>query len=279
MKNSRLKNIAVLVLLAMITQDCSSQNQEKMEADSDGKTMPQACLTPQMVSPIPPKAELLMAAYPMQKMNYRDGYICFADGDSILYDDQREKSFAEMLDNSDLEDMFSLTYDTIDTPDYLADAGRSRNEALFKKMYGASDGEVRKKLVKVDWFGQSVLFTSVNDAHQHLRAVAKELAEYPELRKYFGPASTFYWRKVRGANRQSAHSYGIAIDINTSYSNYWLWRYKDAEETTEIGYQNRIPLQIVRVFEKHGFIWGGRWYHYDTMHFEYRPEILMNMEK
>ncbi|MDD5211432.1 MAG: M15 family metallopeptidase, partial [Sulfuricurvum sp.] len=25
---------------------------------------------------------------------------------------------------------------------------------------------------------------------------------------------------------------------------------------------------------KYGFIWGGRWYHYDTMHFEYRPELL-----
>jgi hypothetical protein len=29
------------------------------------------------------------------------------------------------------------------------------------------------------------------------------------------------------------------------------------------------------VFEKHGFIWGGKWYHYDTMHFEYRPELLL----
>ena len=28
------------------------------------------------------------------------------------------------------------------------------------------------------------------------------------------------------------------------------------------------------IFEKHGFIWGGRWYHYDTMHFEYRPEMI-----
>jgi hypothetical protein len=28
------------------------------------------------------------------------------------------------------------------------------------------------------------------------------------------------------------------------------------------------------IFEKHGFIWGGKWYHYDTMHFEYRPELL-----
>jgi hypothetical protein len=30
----------------------------------------------------------------------------------------------------------------------------------------------------------------------------------------------------------------------------------------------------VAVFERHGFIWGGRWAHYDTMHFEYRPELL-----
>ncbi len=33
-------------------------------------------------------------------------------------------------------------------------------------------------------------------------------------------------------------------------------------------------MEIVRIFEKHGFIWGGRWYHYDTMHFEYRPELV-----
>ena len=39
-------------------------------------------------------------------------------------------------------------------------------------------------------------------------------------------------------------------------------------------YRNRIPWEIVEVFEKHGFVWGGKWYHYDTMHFEYRPEII-----
>nr|WP_297937988.1 M15 family metallopeptidase [uncultured Campylobacter sp.] len=34
-----------------------------------------------------------------------------------------------------------------------------------------------------------------------------------------------------------------------------------------------MPEEIVRVFEKHGFIWGGRWVSFDTMHFEYRPEF------
>ena len=35
-----------------------------------------------------------------------------------------------------------------------------------------------------------------------------------------------------------------------------------------------IPQAIVDAFEAERFIWGGRWYHYDTMHFEYRPELL-----
>ena len=47
-------------------------------------------------------------------------------------------------------------------------------------------------------------------------------------------------------------------------------------ESGRVKYKNEIPWEIVRVFEAHGFVWGGKWYHYDTMHFEYRPEILMN---
>ena len=116
--------------------------------------------------------------------------------------------------------------------------------------------------------------TSINGASIQLEKVAKELASKPSLKKYLTNASTFYWRKVRGANRQSAHSYGIAIDINTNYSNYWLWSNPKAKETDKVEYKNRIPMEIVNVFEKYGFIWGGRWYHYDTMHFEYRPELL-----
>jgi len=72
----------------------------------------------------------------------------------------------------------------------------------------------------------------------------------------------------------SAHSYGIAIDIAVEYSNYWKWTSPKAEELSVIPYVNRIPIEIVKVFEKHGFVWGGRWYHFDTMHFEYRPEIV-----
>ncbi|MBD3799833.1 MAG: M15 family metallopeptidase [Epsilonproteobacteria bacterium] len=68
------------------------------------------------------------------------------------------------------------------------------------------------------------------------------------------------------------HSYGIAIDLAPNTTQYW--KDEASSETAKIGYKNTMPLSIVRIFEKHGFIWGGRWYHYDTMHFEYRPELL-----
>ena len=80
------------------------------------------------------------------------------------------------------------------------------------------------------------------------------------------------------ANRLSAHSYGMTIDIGGNYKTYWLWAKPGAKETDNVPYKNKMPHEIVEIFEKHGFIWGGRWYHYDTMHFEYRPEILL-MEK
>ena len=46
-------------------------------------------------------------------------------------------------------------------------------------------------------------------------------------------------------------------------------------ENQENTLQEQMPREIVDIFERHGFIWGGKWYHYDTMHFEYRPELLI----
>ena len=217
----------------------------------------------------------LLEAYPDEITGYQDGNLVFADGTLLQYDDGKEKDFEFMLDNSTPKDMFYVLYpDSLGTPEYLADAGRSRSEKLFKKMYGSSSGEVSSKLVSVDWFGGKVRFTPVNGAAQQLQKVYEELKAHPDLRKYLNSSGTFYWRTVRGAKRQSAHSYGMAFDIGVDHSDYWLWKNPGASETKKISYANRIPHEIVRIFEKYGFIWGGAWYHFDTMHFEYRPEIL-----
>ena len=90
-----------------------------------------------------------------------------------------------------------------------------------------------------------------------------------ELRRHLGSPVP---GDIKDTDRLSMHSFGIAIDLAPATTQYW--KDEASSETAKIGYKNTMPLSIVRIFEKHGFIWGGRWYHYDTMHFEYRPELL-----
>ena len=86
------------------------------------------------------------------------------------------------------------------------------------------------------------------------------------------PAGTVQLPRHRGHRRLSAHGHGIAIDLALPRADYWRWDRTGADG--RFVYKNRFPSEIVDVFERHGFIWGGRWYHFDTMHFEYRPELL-----
>ncbi len=79
---------------------------------------------------------------------------------------------------------------------------------------------------------------------------------------------------IAGTNRLSMHSFGMTMDINIEQTNYWQWDCKCQNEDAALIYKNKIPLGLVEIFEKYGFIWGGKWYHHDTMHFEYRPELL-----
>jgi peptidoglycan L-alanyl-D-glutamate endopeptidase CwlK len=115
---------------------------------------------------------------------------------------------------------------------------------------------------------------------RQLKAVSAELDQLPlEEKKYvLKTGGTFNWRSIAGSEQLSAHAFGIAIDIDPDYSDYWRWN-ASGDYGKLIPYKNRIPHRIVEIFERHGFIWGGKWYHYDTMHFEYRPELLPQAAK
>ena len=234
---------------------------------------------------VPSGLKKLVKAYPDFIDSADSKYLYWKDGSKMLYDDGKEKDFDEMLENASLKDQMSQEYgvgnDFENPPPENFEPGRIRNEEFFKKMYGMSSGAVNGKLVNVTWMpktiGLNVIFTSVNDANVQLEAVSRELDNLPDnLKKYLTRlGGTFYWRVIAGTNRLSMHSFGIAIDINTDYSNYWQW---DGGKKGKIEYRNKIPMEIVKIFEKYGFIWGGKWYHYDTMHFEYRPELLVSAE-
>jgi hypothetical protein len=219
-------------------------------------------------------ADKLAASY--SKVSHcQDNHIVFSDGTKLLYDDGRKKSFDELLNHADIQDMFHFSYprgaDSYGAPSKNYDPGRIRNEAFMKKIYGNSPNAVRARLTTVLFaHGKRIRVTRVEGINKKFEAIAKELRALPvKYHKYFAQiGGTFTWRVIAGTNRLSSHSFGSTMDINVKYSAYWRWS-KGAYR-----YRNQIPHKIVEIFEKYGFIWGGKWYHYDTMHFEYRPELL-----
>jgi len=218
----------------------------------------------------------LVRAYPEALAGIDGGWLVWRDGTRMaISDGEPNKTDDEALRHASIADQLRLVY-PVGAPIGPApsdDPGRFRDKAFFDKMYGnCHAGEVTPKLVHIAWLpkslGRTVTITSVNGVDRALAAVSRELDGLPDEDKaeLFPIGGTYACRGVADAGQVSMHAYGAAIDINTKYSDYWLWR-RGAD------YRNRISNEVVAAFERHGFIWGGRWAHYDTMHFEYRPEL------
>ncbi|MEM7375008.1 MAG: M15 family metallopeptidase [Bacteroidota bacterium] len=227
---------------------------------------------------------LIKEAYPDQLIGIEEGEFIWCDSSRMAYDDPGDfDGFEDMLNRADLRaqmsQLYPMTFDSRLSPPPFSDPGRIRCEAFFRKMYGQHKAEVQAHLVAVPWLpsseNQTVMISSINQVHEKLLAISLELDSLPDSLKQFVRApigGTFNWRTIAGTDRLSMHSFGICIDIAVRHSHYWRWASNASD--APIPYHNSIPAEIVNIFEKHGFIWGGKWYHYDTMHFEYRPELL-----
>ncbi len=232
-------------------------------------------LSAQANSPHKNKLSNLQLAYPNQIKKVDDKFITWKDGTKMPLDSsQNHATYISGRPQSNPS----------------SDPGRMRYAPLFLKMYGESEAMVKSKLTTIYWmkknFGEKypLEITTVNSIDKQLMQISNELEQlvlsHPEFLKFLDdPGGTFKWRKIQNTHRLSPHSFGIAIDINDRFSDYWIWdlqeKHRVISEATALHYKNRIPWEIVAIFEKHGFIWGGKWYHYDTMHFEYRPELLL----
>jgi len=238
-----------------------------------------AVLAEGKAEPPPPALACLSHWYRVHPQRAEDGrwVAALEDGVVVPYDGGRPgRTLEEKLAAPDVKDVFSIPYRrgeirpvaTVDE-----DPGRIRVDALFRATFGHSEEEVRRRLVPVEILGQRLLVHQrAQPAFQRVGARLEALVKAnPGLRPFLEHlGGTFLWRKIAGTDRQSSHSYGISLDVNTARSHYWEWQ----RPKEPVRWQNEIPQAIVDAFEAEGFIWGGRWYHYDTMHFELRPELL-----
>lgn len=226
----------------------------------------------------------LVAAYPDHLAGHDGTVVLWRDGTRMPWDDGKgDKDFETLLASPDIEDQFRFPYPLGRqglAPPRNVDPGRIRHEPFFRKMYGdCRKGDVTRRLVDIVWlprrWGKTVKVTSVNGVAERLQAVSHALDALPDrFLRYLRPlAGTYNCRAIAGTDRLSMHAYGAAIDLNVAHAHYWRWARPDA--TGAYPYRNAIPWEIVEIFEAHGFIWGGKWHHYDTMHFEYRPELIL----
>jgi hypothetical protein len=221
--------------------------------------------------------DALVSAYPEQLVGYDSTYLIWRDGTRMpLSDGQPNKSLEESLRHGSILDQIRLPYPAGVSAAALvrqADPGRIRNRAFFDKMYGDCwRGEVTPRLAPMIWLPQSwghvIRVTSVNGVAARLAEVSAELEALPAPVKLYvyPPSGSYNCRTVADTGEPSMHSWGAAIDINVPHGEYWLWPRPASA--------NALPAEIIDIFERHGFIWGGKWSHYDTMHFEYRPELV-----
>lgn len=225
----------------------------------------------------------LVRAYPAHLTQIRGDELVWRDGTRMsLAVPPGPRTREAILSRPALPDIFSDPYPAgrPGPPQGGADPGRARPVAFFDKMYGScARGEVSARLRPVRWPGPAgpylIKVTSVNGVADRLATVSAEVARLPHAIRgqLVPPAGGYNCRPVAGTERASPHGWGIAVDIGLGAADYWLWT-KGARPGAPPPWRNRIAPEIVEIFERHGFIWGGRWSHFDTMHFEYRPELL-----
>jgi hypothetical protein len=69
----------------------------------------------------------------------------------------------------------------------------------------------------------------------------------------FGGA--FAFRAQRGSHRLSLHAFGAALDLNP--------------RSNPLGTLGTMNREVIGVFERCGWTWGGRWARPDPMHFQH----------
>lgn len=226
----------------------------------------------------------LMMAYPEYIKEVERGkesllYILMQSGSKIVYDDFQDKTFEQKLYEADLQDMMEQIYPLGDISELmtdLLDPGRFRVYDLLHEVYGATRSDIENNLNSVSVGNRQRMFNRNNNAAAALDSVFAEidilLATRPELYDYVHPDSgTYNYRFIAGTSRLSPHAFAIAIDLKKHSHDYWL----SSERHEGQMRLDEYPRELVRIFEDYGFIWGGKWYHFDIMHYEYRPELII----
>ncbi|MDR2435497.1 MAG: M15 family metallopeptidase [Treponema sp.] len=162
-----------------------------------------------------------------------------------------------------------------------------RSQHFFDALWRAHTREESYERVKtLRFLGRSVMvhYSILEELALVEERILREAKTDAQLRAWVNSINIlegWNWRSIADTQSRSFHAYGAAIDILPKSlggrDTYWLWAARNKPEWWNIPYSQRFhpPEAVIKAFESCGFIWGGKWLFFDTMHFEYRPEILI----
>lgn len=225
-------------------------------------------------------AQALAVAYP-DFLKLSHDKLVWSDGVEVELGPVRPREqAAAILETPSIAEQFLFDYPLVtnvrkELPKH--DPGRARNEAFFAKIYGdCRRGQLKDRTRRVLWLAQTapqyINVTIINGIDRKIETISAEIEALPAEKraKAVQLSGSFACRPIEGTTRLSMHAFGAAIDLNASVGKYWRWSgLGDA-----IRASHSVPHEIVEIFERHGFIWGGNWYHVNSIHFEYRPELI-----
>jgi hypothetical protein len=154
-------------------------------------------------------------------------------------------------------------------------------------LWGETESEARRHASGVRFIGRRMFVNDVLRAplaavERDLRALAARDTAVAEWIDEIEITYSFVDRDISATDTPSYHAWGLAFDlVPESYEGrhvYWRWsRALDRQGWQSIPLEERWspPPGVVEIFERHGFVWGGKWGYFDMIHFEYRPEILI----
>ncbi|MCL1991668.1 MAG: M15 family metallopeptidase [Spirochaetes bacterium] len=162
-----------------------------------------------------------------------------------------------------------------------------RAHYFFDTLYQSTTrAEASRHMVAAYFLGRRVnIHYTIRQELAMVEAAILETARVdPGIRAWINGIGSIYswnWRTIGGTTTRSFHSYGIALDIIPrnlgGREMFWAWAANRRADWWNIPFDGRYhpPTEVIEAFELHGFVWGGKWLFFDTMHFEFRPEVMI----
>jgi hypothetical protein len=153
-------------------------------------------------------------------------------------------------------------------------------------LWGDTETEIRRHSGRVTFLDHRMVVNDILRAplaavERDLEEIARRDTAVAEWVAGIDITYSFFTRDVASTDTPSYHAWGLAFDlVPASYEGrhvYWRWsRALDRQGWRSIPLEERWspPPAAIEIFERHGFVWGGKWGYFDAIHFEYRPEIL-----